>query len=558
MLGTSTSAPSTLQGPFYFLPAPSILDQTNAFQHISLGSLSTVSCDPRHLTCLSHLKLGLWSEVDMLRPCTEVTLEVTQTSALPLPLSDLRTKLEVSVTEIQDEPGAKGRNESCSTTALQVRDPSRLIFSFSPDQTGLFKVSVMLEGHHIQASPLLLPILSDENKSSVLKNLGLARVNQVRFPVRTLPRVNPAHKNVLQEKMKDEESSNTRSVFSEVEPSRSNSKIEDLKALMDRELLLEKKESSSAEIGESGLNSTQKMVLEYELLRRLETLGVKNKPLEEEFDVKRVDQLKPDCRDEVKKEQRLVQDLSFGGEVVVKKVTPKKRPDQVLYQPPFFRQSNNSGVGRGRAMPLPGIQVQRMSKEGVSEVVQCKDTTKLAGRGNFIERVNKRRPDGEMARGDQGPRVESIKYQDVQQGVKREKMVRKSPVKEEVEDHQAPSERQLVLHQGSGDRKYEFNEKVEREEYWRKLEYQGGAANNRGKKAERGSAEEARQAGARRRATASNAGRHLTEKGQKNAQGLAQYGQSWQIVRRIEDLKIQLAIIGRSQLINPPSLLWPL
>merc|ERR1712192_241261 len=90
-----------------------------------------------------------------------------------------------------------------------------------------------------------------------------------------------------------------------------------------------------------------------------------------------------------------------------------------------------------------------------------------------------------------------------QQGVKREKMLKKSPVKEDVEGNQ----RQLVLHQSSGDGKW--NEGiVELEEwkkaqaerrggYWRRLEQQGLADNNR-KKVERGSAEEARQAGARR------------------------------------------------------------
>ena len=146
-------------------------------------------------------------------------------------------------------------------------------------------------------------------------------------------------------------------------------------------------------------------------------------------------------------------------------------------------------------------QVERLPKGGVLEdagLVRCKNSSKPAGRGrgNLIERVKKRRPEGEGARDEQGPRVESIKYQDVQQGVKREKMMRKSPVKENVEYQQrdASNQRQLVLHKNSGrDAKCESNEeekwrraeeaeKDEREEYWRRLEQQIGAANSWGKR----------------------------------------------------------------------------
>ena len=179
-------------------------------------------------------------------------------------------------------------------------------------------------------------------------------------------------------------------------------------------------------------------------------------------------------------------------------------------------------------------QVERLPKRGILEhagMVGCKNTkSKPVGRGNPVERVKKRRPEGEGAREENGPRVESIKYQDVQQGVKREKMIRKSPVKEDVEYDQrnTSNQRQLVLHQNSGgDGKYACHEgsieeekrkkaeaeKDEREEYWRKLEQQVGAT----KRVERGSAEEARQAGARTRGTAFNSAHHLN---QQNAQRL--------------------------------------
>merc|ERR1719234_2737747 len=193
-------------------------------------------------------------------------------------------------------------------------------------------------------------------------------------------------------------------------------------------------------------------------------------------------------------------------------------------------------------------QMEKLPKGGVlksADVVGCKNLSKPAGRGKCVERMAKRRPEGELAREKQGPRVESIKYQDVQQGVKREKMLKKSPVKEDVEDHQknAPNQRQLVLHQSSGDGnlnngigelekwKRAQAERDEREEYWRRLEQQRGA-NNR-KRVERGSAEEARQAGARRTQGNSFNGAHQLN--QQNAQRRA---------RRIEDLKVQLAVVA--------------
>merc|ERR1712055_307736 len=99
--------------------------------------------------------------------------------------------------------------------------------------------------------------------------------------------------------------------------------------------------------------------------------------------------------------------------------------------------------------------------------------SKPAGRGKPVERVKKRRPEGEGSKEEQGPRVESIKYQDVQQGVKREKMMRKSPVKEDVEYDQrnTSNQRQLVLHQNSGgDGKYGRNEGSIEQEKWKKAE----------------------------------------------------------------------------------------
>ena len=247
------------------------------------------------------------------------------------------------------------------------------------------------------------------------------------------------------------------------------------------------------------------MVVEYELLRRLDKLRVDRETMVKEegnkFDVNNQEQTNVIFKAEPEeKEEAEHLALCPRGEVVVKKVTAMRRPDQVLYQPPFSRQTNKSnGVGRGKH--------QRLLKED-SDIVVCKNLSEPAGQGKPVERMKKRRPEGEGVKEGQGPRVESIKYQDVQQGVKREKMMRKSPVKENVEYQQrdAPNQRQLVLHTNSGrDAKYESKEeekwkraeeaeKDEREEYWRRLEEQRQASKN----VERaGSAEESRRAGAR-------------------------------------------------------------
>jgi len=422
--------------------------------------------------------------------------------------------------------------------------------SFSSDPRHLACLSSLSDSGHAKASPLLPPILSDDQEFSALGNLGLLRVKK------------PYFKNVSQENGKGENGNKPSSVSCKeckVQPPCSDANIEYLKALMDKQLSLavEKPLNSHAAVfGENG--GTQKMVVEYELLRRLEKLKdegemVVNKRVNK-FDGNNQEQTDVNCRaepTEVKKEQPVdvqsgvAQHLPLGGQVVVKKVTAMKRPDQVLYLPPFSRQTiNNNGVGRGRGASLH----QRLPKGRVLEdadIVGCKNVSKPAGRGKPVERVKKRRPEGEGSKEEQGPRVESIKYQDVQQGVKREKMMKKSPVKEDVEYQQrdASNQRQLVLHKNSGgDRKHEVNEEKkwkkaqsendEREEYWRRLEQQIGAANSWGKRVQRGSAEEARQAGARTQGKAFNSPHHLN---QQNYQRRA---------RRIEDLKVHLAVVA--------------
>ena len=89
-----------------------------------------------------------------------------------------------------------------------------------------------------------------------------------------------------------------------------------------------------------------------------------------------------------------------------------------------------------------------------------------------------------------------------------------------------------MLHQSSGDGKWNKGnaelekwkraqaERDEREEYWMRLEQQRGAANNR-KRVERGSAEEARQAGARR--TQGKAFNPAHQFDQQNVQRLPQF-----------------------------------
>ena len=538
LFGTSSPLPSALLGPFYFMPATSVLGHHYASEDRFLGSFS--STFQGQSICHPSLTLGLHSEVDMLKPCREVTLEVNRSHTVQqMPLSDLQSKLKVSVINVHYESTTKRKEMSFSTVLSEeseVDDPPRLLvlLSFYPEQAGLYAVSVLWDGHHIKASPLLLPILSEDSESSALKNAGLLR-----------------SKNVLKENVKDENSSNQSPVLSEVQPLCSDAKIEGLKALMDKELHLANKgnlDSPSAVVGENG--RTQKMVVEYEMLRRLEKLTIEGKTLvkegENKIDVKNQEDAKVTFKVEpnvMKKEvagiqgDGVVQHLPRGGQVVVKKVTAMRRPDQVLYQPPFSRP-NNDGVGRGRAMTLHERKTQQVEKLGgvlkAADVAGCKNLSKPAGRGKRIERVKKRRPEGEGVREEQGPRVESIKYQDVQQGVKREKMLKKSPVKEGVEDHQrnSPSQQQLVLHQSSGDGKWNKGieelekwkraqaERDEREEYWMRLEQQRGAANNR-KRLERGRAEEARQAGARR--TQGKAFNPSHQFDQQNVQRLPQF-----------------------------------
>merc|ERR1719234_1067274 len=109
----------------------------------------------------------------------------------------------------------------------EVDDPSQLLFSFYPEQVGLFAASVLWDGHHIKASPLLLPILSEDGESSALKNVGLFR-----------------SENVVQENVKEEVCRKQSSVLSEVQPLCtvcSDANIDGLKTLMDKELLLAKK-----------------------------------------------------------------------------------------------------------------------------------------------------------------------------------------------------------------------------------------------------------------------------------------------------------------------------
>merc|ERR1719234_1740465 len=197
-------------------------------------------------------------------------------------------------------------------------DHTRLLFSFYPKQVGLYAVSVLWNGHHIKASPLLLPILSEDRESSALNNIGLFR-----------------SENVLQENVIEENSSKQSSVLSEVQPLCSESNIDGLKTLMDRELLLVQRgnlDSPSAVVGENG--RTQKMVVEYEMLRRLEKLTVEGKTIVKEgvnkFDAKNEENAKVIFKlepSEVKKEvagiqvEGVVQHLPLEEQVVVKKVT---------------------------------------------------------------------------------------------------------------------------------------------------------------------------------------------------------------------------------------------
>merc|ERR1719234_584857 len=96
----------------------------------------------------------------------------------------------------------------------EVDVPPRLLFSFYPEQVGLYAVSVLWDGHHIKASPLLIPILSEDRESSALKNVGLLR-----------------SQNVMQEHVKEENRSRQISVVSDIQPFCSDANIKGLKVL---------------------------------------------------------------------------------------------------------------------------------------------------------------------------------------------------------------------------------------------------------------------------------------------------------------------------------------
>merc|ERR1719403_694091 len=155
------------------------------------------------------------------------------------------------------------------------------------------------------------------------------------------------------------------------------------------------------------------MVVEYELQRRLESLGLEKLSPQKE-DVKRLERFteqltSADSVDGIEG----IKDKVKSGDVVVKKVTPMKKPDQVLYQPPFSRQTNLGGVGRGRG------QLYRRDHQRVEDLMaRCSDIPRQADRGKSLKKTKKRRQECEEM-SEEAPRVESIKYQDVQQGVKR-------------------------------------------------------------------------------------------------------------------------------------------
>merc|ERR1719234_1896226 len=204
LLGTLSPLPSALLGPFYFLPAPSVLDYNFDSEDSPLGSLS--STFQGRPTCLPSpsLSLGLHSEVGHLKPCREVTLEVNQSHTVQMPLSELQSKLKVSVINAENELDTKGKEMSFSTVLSEeseVDDPSRLLFSFYPEQVGLYAVSMLWDGHPIEASPLFLPILSEDRESLALKKFGLFR-----------------SENVLQENVENVNSSKQSSVLSMEQP----------------------------------------------------------------------------------------------------------------------------------------------------------------------------------------------------------------------------------------------------------------------------------------------------------------------------------------------------
>ena len=316
--------------------------------------------------------------------------------------------------------------------------PDHLVFSFVPQRDGAFTVCVLANGRHVQGSPLLVPVLREDKYRSLLTEIGLERIE-------------PGEES-SQRKSHDSEGGEIESVLPEAAVNSSDAKIEDLKALMDRELTLENRyrppASPLALLTDSG--RTQQMVVEYELQRRLESLGLEKLSPQKE-DVKRLERFteqltSADSVDETEG----IKDKVKSGDVVVKKVTPMKKPDQVLYQPPFSRQTNLGGVGRGRG------QLNIGDHQRVEDLMaRCSDIPRQAGRGKCLKKTKKRRQECEEMSEEQAPRVESIKYQDVQQGVKREKMMRKSPMKEMLDGHQLvppqPLQHQAAPAQGSGD-----------------------------------------------------------------------------------------------------------
>lgn len=426
-------------GPLFFALDPSLLSYLHSHQGNCIGNLtSRVRGDLE--TSLSTLTLSLSSERSKFIPYREVSLQVTliPKRKVPLCLSDLREPVKVVVTT-RREGSLQGEDVTLSR-ALETEplSPDHLVFSFVPQRDGVFTVCVLANGRHIQGSPLLVPVLGGDKHLSLLTKVGLVRVE-------------PGEES-SQRKSKDSEGREIESVLPEAAVNSSDAKIENLKALMDRELTLENRyrppASPLALLTDSG--RTQKMVVEYELQRRLENLGLETlSPQKEELKRLEVCTEQLTSVDSVD-ETEGVKDKVKSGHVVVKKVTPMKKPDQVLYQPPFSRQTNLGGVGRGRG------QINIGDHQRVEDLMaRCSDIPRPAGRGKCLKKTKKRRQECEEMSEEQAPRVESIKYQDVQQGVKREKMMRKSPMKEVLDGHQLvppqPLQHQAAPTQGSGD-----------------------------------------------------------------------------------------------------------
>jgi len=427
-------------GPFFFALHPSLLSYLHSHQGNSIGNLTSRVRGDLLETSLSTLILGLPTECSKFKPYQEVSLQVTlpPKRKVPLCLFDLREHLRVVVTR-RREGSSEGEDVTLSR-ALETEpsSPDHLVFSFVPQRDGAFTVCVLANGRHVQGSPLLVPVLREDKYRSLLTEIGLERIE-------------PGEES-SQRKSHDSEGGEIESVLPEAAVNSSDAKIEDLKALMDRELTLENRyrppASPLALLTDSG--RTQQMVVEYELQRRLESLGLEKLSPQKE-DVKRLERFteqltSADSVDGIEG----IKDKVKSGDVVVKKVTPMKKPDQVLYQPPFSRQTNLGGVGRGRG------QLYRRDHQRVEDLMaRCSDIPRQAGRGKCLKKTKKRRQECEEMSEEQAPRVESIKYQDVQQGVKREKMMRKSPMKEMLDGHQLvppqPLQHQAAPAQGSGD-----------------------------------------------------------------------------------------------------------